>query len=562
MDSKSPQILAAAGWISSFLTEDRERSSFGMTVISMILKRKTHQFTNALASYIAFDKFPICSDSASVAKAMDAVGLRGTDQIFLPRFTVDVSNHSVVANGFQVYPLWMLDLKYRPTRFSEVVGNAGVVKALLARSRGGSLHGRSMMFGGPKGCGKTSLARISARAASCSDIRDGEPCNECAVCLSLLNESSSSFEEFDAASHGSVDRIRSMVDDLEYGTVDGLKPVLILDEAHRLGPAAQDAMLKAMEERRMTVILCTTEPGKIRPAVRDRVEEYPIRPPSEDQALAWLSSICKSESIAVEDGVLLEVVKSNGCSPRSCLNSVWTMSVSGGVTIAAVRDLFRYLQIETIARVLRDVTKDPVLSFSELDSVMASESPAWIRDTIVKLISSAARASVGSPPRHGYPTWFYESRNPSEWSSIARFLSSVDRPSASDIELAIISDNFFTPRPDLPREVSPILPAQVPVPSIQAPVVQPPVQAPVVQTPIQPPQAVVKEIAQVPTALKSIELDGVTFRSDEKLTTLDDKMEPSRGVSAPDESVEVEFDNSRIPMSEQEFSRAFLERFS
>jgi hypothetical protein len=63
-------------------------------------------------------------------------------------------------------------------------------------------------------------------------------------------------------------------------------------------------------------------------------------------------------------------------------------------------------------------------------------------------------------------------------------------------------------------------------------------------------------------SLKSIELDGVTFRSDEKLTTLDDKMEPSRGASVPDESVEVEFDNSRVPMSEQEFSRAFLERFS
>ena len=104
MDSKSPQILAAAGWISSFLIEDRGRNSFGMTVISMVLKQNTGAFTNALASYITFDKFPICSNSTSVAQAMNAVGLRGTDQVFLPHFTVDVSVSSVVANGFQVYP--------------------------------------------------------------------------------------------------------------------------------------------------------------------------------------------------------------------------------------------------------------------------------------------------------------------------------------------------------------------------------------------------------------------------------------------------------------------------
>jgi len=105
MDRKSPQILAAARWISSFVVEDRQGPiQFGTMIISMILKRRSHQFTDALSSYIAFDSYPIRSSSDSVAKAMVAVGLRGSDQVFLPSFTVDISDLSVVANGLQVYP--------------------------------------------------------------------------------------------------------------------------------------------------------------------------------------------------------------------------------------------------------------------------------------------------------------------------------------------------------------------------------------------------------------------------------------------------------------------------
>lgn len=450
----------------------------------------------------------------------------------------------------------MIDLKYRPKKFSEVIGNSGVVKVLLTRSRLGSLHGRSIMFGGPKGCGKTSLARIVARAASCQNLQDGEPCNECITCQNFLNETSTGFEEFDAASHGSVDKIRSLVDELDYGNVDGLNPILILDEAHRLGPAAQDSMLKAMEERRMTVILCTTEPWKIRAAVRDRVEEYSVRPLNESEAIPWMEKICKSESITYEKEALIEIAKNCDFSPRSCLNSISSISLMGDVTIQSVRELYRYNSIETLANVLKDFDSNSQKALVQLDSILGIESPTWIRDHIIKLISLAIRKSLKVPTRFNYPVHFFESRSVNGWNNLARFLAGLDKPSAYDIELALISTKESVNVQDsIPRNV---------VQNTDKPQDTDSNMVGEIQERLVVSKSKV-DVVKSPTGVaKTIEIDGVMFSSDERLTSLDDKIEPSRGpevINKNESSVQVEFDKSKIPLSEQEFSRAFLERF-
>lgn len=451
----------------------------------------------------------------------------------------------------------MLDIKYRPRKFSDVVGNQGVVRALLTRSRNGSLQGRSFMFGGPKGCGKTSLARITARAASCSFLTDGEPCNQCDRCVGILDETSTFFDEFDAASHGSVDRIRGMMDELDYGNVDGLSNILILDEAHRLGPAAQDAMLKAVEERRLTVILCTTEPSKIRPAMRDRVEEYPIRPPTEEDLVRMMVSICKLEGIEVDSDSLSQISRFCGNTPRSCLNSIWSLHSSGSISPSSVREMFRVSQIEALSDFLKKADSDPSLFFS-LDSIIGSESPTWVRDTIVNLISSAFRTSMGLPSKQGYPVGFFESRDPNSWLSLAKHLASLDRPNPSDIELAFIStapsqatyrkttDMSAAVKPDVTihsiESISPPQPVKLPTPSIESDLPQ-----------------------KTARSLSTLEVDGVTFRSDERLTSLDDKIEQGKGSprsTSKDDSLVESLDRSKVPLSEQEFSRVFLERFS
>src|SRR5690606_30604207 len=119
------------------------------------------------------------------------------------------------------------DLKYRPQTFTRVLGNSGVKKLLLTRSQNKSLSDQSMMLSGPKGCGKTSLARIIARAISCTDLQDGEPCNECVNCISITSESDHNFQELDAASQGTVDRIRDMVREADYQSLNGMKQVYI-----------------------------------------------------------------------------------------------------------------------------------------------------------------------------------------------------------------------------------------------------------------------------------------------------------------------------------------------
>ena len=98
----------------------------------------------------------------------------------------------------------MFDLKYRPRKFKDVLGNDGVKQLLIARIRQGTLGDQSMMLGGPKGCGKTTLARLIARSLLCSSITDGEPCGECPACVSILDETHPDVEELDAASQGTA----------------------------------------------------------------------------------------------------------------------------------------------------------------------------------------------------------------------------------------------------------------------------------------------------------------------------------------------------------------------
>ena len=189
------------------------------------------------------------------------------------------------------------------------------------------------MFGGSKGCGKTTMARIVARAIVCDNLNDGEPCDSCESCNSFTDESSVSFDEYDAATQGTVDRVRSLLSDLDFGSFDGKPRVVILDEAHRLSKGAQDALLKAMEDRRLVVILCTTEPRKIVDAIRSRVEEYPISPPSEDAVVALLRKVCKAEKILVDVDALLIVAKSLKNCPRECICALDTLRTLGSVSL-------------------------------------------------------------------------------------------------------------------------------------------------------------------------------------------------------------------------------------
>ena len=461
----------------------------------------------------------------------------------------------------------MLDLKYRPRKFAEVLGNDGVKKLLLTRSSAGTLANQSMMFGGPKGCGKTTLARLVARAIMCTALEEGEPCGECAMCFSILNETCQAVQEMDAASQGTVDRIRSMVHDTDYETMDGGDVhVYLIDEAQRLSKAAQDALLKAIEERLLVVMLCTTEPHKIQGPIRDRMEEYPVSAPPAEILVRRMTEICGLEDMPCEAEALDVLVRMNGSTPRSSYLSLSSVAALGPVTGDSVRQFFRFDSYELVDKILCLLDFEPVVAFQHLDRLSSHESPSWIRDTIVQAISSGLREEVGARLTYPVPTHFFKVRG-RRWCDMAIILGSVDRPSMADIEAILLSDSpsvsvTASPAPVVSRPVEPLAPPPSaplePRPDPPEPVEKPPEPRPEPSEPVEkPPEPVEKPPA------KEIDVDGIRFSVDETLTSLDDKVGKNRKqepVSDPD-VVEVGLDQAKTPISEKQFVSGFLSRF-
>ncbi len=489
-----------------------------------------------------------------------------------------------------------LDRKYRPRRFSDIVGNNGIIRLLLARSRNGSLAGRSMLFGGAKGCGKTSLARIVARAIACSSLQNGEPCNECTGCVSVLDETSTSFDEFDAATGGTVERMREIIDDLDFGSFDGKPRVIILDEAQRLTKNSQDALLKVMEERRLVAILCTTEVRKIADAMRSRVEEYPVTAPESKDLIGFLERICKSENIEYETEALDIVAKMNNRCPRDSVCSLDTLSLFGKITQVSAREYFRFDSYEQINDMLRVLDTDPSAAFALLDELVLREGPTWVRDTLVFAIASAVRAVSGSRSNFPVPLDFWPSRE-MRWTALASSLGIFEKPCVSDLEAALLTGTHFTgfhfssPPKQLRDEISPkteefnfnLSTALAEIAQSVAPLFPPETQAvgptkfssgvihASVQTSLAPKSVEPTNVAPpviAPVAssvkVKSTEIDGVKFTSDEVLTSLDNKIDktPSGPPTKEETSHRVEFlSKEHVPIPEKDFAKGLIKGF-
>jgi len=475
------------------------------------------------------------------------------------------------------------DLKYRPQNLDTVIGQDGVVKILRIRSIHGTIKDRSMMFGGPKGCGKTTLARIVSKIILCDEIdEDGNPCLACPSCVSI--DSASSFDEFDAATQGTVDRIREIVRELEYGTMDGKPRVVILDEAHRLSKQAQDALLKSMEDRRLVVILCTTEPGLIRSAIRDRVYEYPVSLPSQEDLKKLLVKIAKEENLNYDDNSIEMISSMNSSNPRTSLITLDSVSLLGDINIENVKSICRFESKELIVSVLKSLGSGPKSFFQLMDSLVSTEGPGWVRDEMVEAISSCIRTSHGSRPTYQVECDFYDIYG-GFWSDIAFRLSSLNRPNFSDIECCLLSSMG-----NGPIESNILIKPEIPTTDISKAVVEIKKPDPLdlsselevkikeIDVALQVPKTQVEVVPKTPDPItsakqiviknSSVSIDGVVFTADESLTSLDSRIE--RKSSAPAnhslsiaENVhnKVPSDPSLVPITDKEFARAFTKGF-
>jgi DNA polymerase-3 subunit gamma/tau len=199
----------------------------------------------------------------------------------------------------------MLYNKWRPAVFADVFGQTHITKTLLSQLKSGNLA-HAYLFTGSRGTGKTSCAKILARAINCTAPIDGEPCNKCEVCLSVINGSAPDVAEIDAASNSGVDNIRSIREELVYTPVMCKKRVYIIDEVHMLSTGAFNALLKTLEEPpgHALFILATTETHKVPATIISRCQRFAFRRIPHKVITDRLRAVCEAEKINIEPDAL------------------------------------------------------------------------------------------------------------------------------------------------------------------------------------------------------------------------------------------------------------------
>jgi DNA polymerase-3 subunit gamma/tau len=274
--------------------------------------------------------------------------------------------------------------KYRPSIFADVIGQEHVTTPLSNALQSGKIH-HAYLFSGPRGCGKTSSARIMARSLNCEKGPTPTPCGVCQSCTDLVANGPGSLDviELDAATHGLVDDARDLRDKAFFAPVQSRYKIYIIDEAHQLGPGAANALLKVVEEppAHVLFIFATTEPDKLISTIRSRTHHYPFRLVPPATLGAHLEKICDAEGIKVAKGVIPLVVRASGGSVRDAL------SVLGQLLAGAGKDGVTY----EIAVALLGYTDGALLDES-IDAIAARDG-ATLFTTIDRVIES------GSDPR-------------------------------------------------------------------------------------------------------------------------------------------------------------------
>ena len=213
--------------------------------------------------------------------------------------------------------------RYRPETFADVIGQEHVTEPLQQALRNGRVH-HAYLFSGPRGCGKTTSARILARCLNCEQGPTPEPCGQCSSCRDLARGGPGSIDvlEIDAASHGGVDDARELRERVFFAPVASRYKVYIIDEAHMVSSAGFNALLKVVEEppEHVTFVFATTEPEKVIGTIRSRTHHYPFRLVPPGQLQDYLAKLCAQEGAAVEKGVLPLVVRAGRGSVRDSLS--------------------------------------------------------------------------------------------------------------------------------------------------------------------------------------------------------------------------------------------------
>ncbi|MEV5054119.1 DNA polymerase III subunit gamma and tau [Arthrobacter sp. LAR12-1-1.1] len=223
--------------------------------------------------------------------------------------------------------------RYRPDSFADVIGQEHVTEPLMTALRKNRVN-HAYLFSGPRGCGKTTSARILARCLNCAEGPTDTPCGKCPSCVELARGGSGSLDviEIDAASHGGVDDARDLRERATYAPVRDRYKIFIIDEAHMVTSAGFNALLKIVEEppEHIKFIFATTEPDKVIGTIRSRTHHYPFRLVPPEPLMAYLELLCTQENVPVAPGVLSLVIRAGGGSVRDSLSVLDQLMAGAG----------------------------------------------------------------------------------------------------------------------------------------------------------------------------------------------------------------------------------------
>ncbi|MFF7797484.1 DNA polymerase III subunit gamma and tau [Streptomyces olivaceus] len=300
--------------------------------------------------------------------------------------------------------------RYRPESFAEVIGQGHVTDPLQQALRNNRVN-HAYLFSGPRGCGKTTSARILARCLNCEQGPTPTPCGECQSCRDLARNGPGSIDviEIDAASHGGVDDARDLREKAFFGPASSRYKIYIIDEAHMVSPQGFNALLKVVEEppEHLKFIFATTEPEKVIGTIRSRTHHYPFRLVPPGTLRDYLAEVCGREGIAVDEGVLPLVVRAGAGSVRDSM-SVMDQLLAGagadGVTYDMTTALLGYTDASLLDSVVESfVSGDGSAAFGVVDRVIegGNDPRRFVTDLLERLRDLVILAAVPDAAEKG-----------------------------------------------------------------------------------------------------------------------------------------------------------------